>query len=200
MEGLSDLRAARKSTGKSQQELEALSGIAQGDISKFESGAKLMSETVAQKLARHLPGTSPTGLLMSNKAHAFKKAHDRGDRIGVLKAAESIVKHAERLPEDPQLEAMLDRLVEKACRFAEHGGGEYISADNRDILGRRVDKSAGPDLRRNESYIPLAPEHQGPAIFTEDLEDQADELYGDADDGRDIHGFRIRPMSEEDGD
>ena len=137
MEGLDDLRAARKSAGLSQQELEELTGIAQGDISKYESGSRLVSETVAQKLARHLPGTTPTRLLMANKAQAFKRAQETGDRVGALKAAESIVRYASKLPEDPELGRMLDRLVAKACRFAEQGGTDNTSDDGRDLLGSR---------------------------------------------------------------
>jgi|SRR3712207_1062243 transcriptional regulator with XRE-family HTH domain len=87
---LRDLQAARKPAGKTQSELAAATGLHQADISFWETGARLMGENVAERLARHLPGVS-AGDLMSNKAQAFKRAQESNDRLAVLRAAESMV-------------------------------------------------------------------------------------------------------------
>jgi transcriptional regulator with XRE-family HTH domain len=166
---MTDLRTAREEAGLSQHAYSVKSGVSQSDVSKFESGAKLMGESVAQRLARYLPRTTPGELLIGNKAAAFQRAQERGDRLGVLKAAESFVKYAERLPEDPELERMLNRLVEKACEFAEGGSGasEESFADGFRAEGRnphtgvKVDKSTA-QANEDKGAYPLWAAHQDP--------------------------------------
>ena len=56
---------------KSQQQFAEETDTDQSDISKFESGAKMMSESVAERLAHHLPGTTPTAF----SAHQDKRLY-----------------------------------------------------------------------------------------------------------------------------
>lgn len=184
------LKSRRIEAGETQQGLEEKTGIAQADLSKMERGEKMMSDSIAERLAQHLPGTSASELLFSNKALAFKKAQERGDRVGVLKAARSIVEYAERLPSDPELERVLERLVDRACKFAETPQDPvYYGSDpdeGRDLLGRRVEKAAAN--ASDEGAYPLHPGHLSASVDVEDLEE---EDYDDWDEGRDIYGNRI---------
>ncbi len=196
---MTDLRTARQSAGKCQQDLAALTGLGQPDLSKLESGQMPMTEGVAEKLARHLPGTTASGLVMGNLAAGYKRARERGDRVGVLRAAESVVKYASRFDSDPSLDAALDQLTESAVRFAQGDSEEYGQEPGRDILGRRVDKSARPNLLPGESYLPLWSGHTGTGPDLEAMEDASDEDFDEpGHDGRDAHGIRIAPLGEVD--
>lgn len=199
---LKDLRSARKSAGRTLAELSEETGLDPSDINKWERGEKSMSESIAQRLARHLPGTDAKALAFSNKCLSFKRAQERGDRVGVLEAAKSIVRHVDGLQQDPELEEMLDRLVTKAVRFAQGSYDPETYADGFEAEGRhpitgvRVNKATETNVSDDSGDYPLAPEHRGAAPSLEDLED--DEAYGDVDDGRDIHGLRVRPLGEVD--
>ena len=214
---MKDLRIARKSAGHTQEELEELTGIDQSVLSKMERGEKMMSDSIAERLARHLPGTSASELLVSNKALAFRKAQERGDRVGVLQAAKSIVAYCESLPTDPQLDDMLDALVAKAVGFAESPGSvvdpeEYGQEKGRNILGVRKsrflpdeEEHTYPTARVDESFYPAVPGSQDTVLPVEEGTtddhfggDVDEEEYGDVDDGRDLYGIRIRPLEETD--
>jgi transcriptional regulator with XRE-family HTH domain len=121
---LNGLEAVRKAAKKSQERFASDLGMDQSQYSRLESGAQIMGECVSQRLARHIGGsTSAAELALANKAAAFRRAMVRGDRVGVLNAAKSFVQYAEHLPDDPELDRMLDKLVDRACSFAEQATG-----------------------------------------------------------------------------
>jgi transcriptional regulator with XRE-family HTH domain len=159
---LRDLQAARKAAGTTQSELAAATGLHQADISFWETGARLMGENVAERLAQHLAGVSASDLLISNKAQAFKRAQENNDRLAVLRAAESIVKFCDRLPADPELDAMLDRLVRKAVKVAEQGKESYVGDDGSDALGQKVPEDSL--LRSIKGAVPLHTAHAAPRL------------------------------------
>lgn len=208
------LKAARQAAGKTQAELGSEARIAQSDESKYESGEKLMPKDVASRLARHLPGTTASELLLSNKVTAFKRAQERGDRLGVLKACESIVKYAESLPADPQLDDMLDNLVRKAAGLAEgsedpQSYADGLAAEGRDILGVRKrrflpdeEEHTYPKGKTDTTFYPLHPGHRDTVLPVEEgttddhFGGDVEEDYDDVDDGRDAFGVRVRPLGE----
>ena len=75
---LDSLEAARKAAKKSQEQFASDLGMDQAQYTRLESGAQIMGESVAQRLARHLPTTSASSLLIGNKVAAYKRAQERG--------------------------------------------------------------------------------------------------------------------------
>lgn len=113
-----DIRRARKSRRLSQHQLARLAGLEQGNLSKMEAGKVNVSEAAAKRLSDVL-GVSSFAIKVGNRAQAVQESMSRGDAAGVLAATRSIVLMAKDLPEDPKLDAMVNRLVEQACKFAQ---------------------------------------------------------------------------------
>jgi transcriptional regulator with XRE-family HTH domain len=209
IEGLKDARTRKK---LSQVALSFKSQVPQGDISKFESGTLSMSRDAAEKMANVL-GTNAVTLQFENRARHLVKARDEGDAQGVFNAAKSAVKLLDGLEMDAEDEKALDALVQAALDFAESIGGKGardaaenaesastksrdpymggLSSEGRDVVGRRVNKSAATDENYLSEY--LHPAHRGSAFFSEKAEEDEAEAYDSMmAEGRDpITGVRI---------
>ncbi len=127
------LREARGS--RTQQLLARLIRTSQSEISRWETGEKMMSAKSAEKLAEHLPGVSAAELRFENQVAAMKRAMRDGNPEGVLSAAKTIIKLADKYPMTAEGERQLDKLVSGAIKFAKSPHlfdfDEYGDTENR---------------------------------------------------------------------
>jgi transcriptional regulator with XRE-family HTH domain len=123
MEKLKDsagLRESRNKAKKTQAMLSAVTGLDQGYLSRVESGERSLGPAAAKRLAMVLKNTNTPTLIFSNRYAMLRRAVDRGDVSGVMQAARSAFKVAERNGWlDDGGDRALSELLDAATKFVE---------------------------------------------------------------------------------
>lgn len=186
---MASLRMVRKKAGYSQRELAELIGTSQPNIAHYESGKKVFSMKIANKVIREIGERNATGseLVLGNRLAAFKRAKGEGDLPGMLDSAKAVSKTLATTPEAMGLLKEMVGTMEEAT-----GDHDDLDGDGRDLFGRvrPAMKNADSEEDDRDVFGRVLPDLDSgdEEDFEDEYEDDEDELDGDR---RDVFGRRI---------
>lgn len=162
-----------REAGLSSGDLADLAGLPRSHVAAFKSGGRTLGQKAAGRMAPHLDA-HPTELVVENRLAAMKRAAGDGDARGVLNAVTSIVRAVEKTGAGDATEEHLEALVKFAEQYAEG------NIDNRELVEVLEDDEDGSVATKSSGgFVPFS-----------DDEDDSDDPYGYAAEGRDRQGRR----------